>query len=104
MYGILVCCIDVRLSRGHRYLDFVLIIALARADHTEISVDFVVALRSPRNIVHVGELVASREKSNCTERKIKGTHSVDVQYSNIRWRHEQVLKEGSNHMPWFKLE
>jgi len=60
MYGILICCIDVRLSRGYSNLHFVLVITLARADDTEISVDFVITLRSPRHIMYVGKLVVHK--------------------------------------------
>lgn len=47
MDSIFICCIDVSLSRGYRYLDFILVVPLARADDTEISGNLVVTLRSP---------------------------------------------------------
>ena len=57
MYVIFICCINSCLRRGQRYLELVLVLALARADNTEISTDLVVALRSPRHIMHIAKLI-----------------------------------------------
>ena len=31
------------------------------------------------------------------------THGVDVEHVDVRGRHEEVLDERRDHMPWFKL-
>jgi len=48
MYRILVRCVDVRLGRRHRHLDR--IFSFVRLDNAQVRTDFVISLRTPRNI------------------------------------------------------
>ena len=47
--------VNVGFGSGHSNFDFILI--LSCGDDTEVSADFVVTLCSPRDIMHVGELL-----------------------------------------------
>ena len=79
MYRILVHSVEILLLCRHRDLDLVRV--LRNLDDTEISGDFVVTLRSPGDVMHVGELDNNvNEKS----RNLAGqAHSIDVEHSDI---------------------
>jgi len=75
-----------------------LVIALARAHITEISIDPFVPKDTSCTLANwFLSPVAHKENE-------KGTYHVGVQYSDVRRRHEQILEERSNHMPRLELE
>ena len=58
MYGIFIGSVDILFCSGNGYLHLVLV--LARGDHSKIRADFVVAFRTPRDIMDICKLEESK--------------------------------------------
>lgn len=74
--GIFVCRIDIILFCGYEYLRLV----ASRFNDSEVRVDFIVAFRSPGNVMDIGKLSGISTKNQAWEI----TYGVNVEYIDIR--------------------
>ena len=79
---LVVARVDVQLLARHLQLDRVALVPDRRA---QVRVDHVVALGAPGDVVRVAE-------------------GVDLQRADVRWEQGEVLRRGSDHVPWIQVQ